>query len=491
MSIDLKTARHTCNVIRRQIQNSFPDLHLFFCVHAENRRLEAYQRETEAIKEHPAGLNFINYHDKTATHKIMQKNKSRFVSIARNNKPGFLGFLKSNDYIALCFINHERLSNEKNLKNHAYLIAWHAINVYLSYTRRRKDNKKENKLNFIDDNNLIIPNISKTELAFRNLEGDIFSSCIQKLQKQENAISLISEQRINDTLTPQKGFRSEQYPFPACVDQLESITENLLPKFKKEKRIALAAAKMTEEIIRTYDHSVIEKWSSFSLPAQKMAWAGHVPETIIGAALYTCENAYTQSTADMIAEKLNIKPEPITNFQDFNPFTKDETNVTIHNNAIKKVIKSALALVHKPADYLEVLKIAQKQNEMLLNNQTIGWSAGALLRAAEIIKHCKDETLIPNIVKQAEEVFLSECKSLPWDTLNHFSFQIFKERRSGKKLNLDDLILLSQESEEFATLNSMLYALKLEMEEKIPDQGLNIDLEKQEKDLTTLVAKRL
>ena len=87
---------------------------------------------------------------------------------------------------------------------------------------------------------------------------------------------------------------------------------------------------MTTEISQTYDSTIIEQWKSFSLPAQQMAWTGHEPKTIIGAALYTCENTYTQSTADMVAEKMEIKPEPITSFQDFNPFTKNEINAHTH-----------------------------------------------------------------------------------------------------------------------------------------------------------------
>ncbi len=485
MSIDQKTARHICNVTRRQIQNSFPNLHLHFCVHGENRRREAFTKEAGIINEHPAGKFFVEYHDKETTEKVMQKNKSRFVSIARHNKPGFLGFSRSNEYMALSFINYERFSSETNVRNHTYLAAWHAIVLYRDYTSRNKKTEKAQQAKYIDDHNLLIPNITLEELCFRNLAGDIFSACAQLLLNKDDVISHINNQRIIDTLTPQKGFRSEQYPFPACIDQLEAMVEKLLPKYKKEKKTMLAASKMTDEIAQTYDITILERWKSFSLPAQQMAWAGELPETILGAALYTSENTYTQSTADMVAEKMDIRPEPITGFQENNPFTNQITNEQTHINLGKKIIKSILETIDTPSDYKKLLNVADKQNDLMLEGKVIGWCAGALLRAAEMIKHCQDPTLLQNILKQSEDVFLSEFNAIPWDTLNHFSFQIFRERRKGKTLEHDDLIEISTQNEEFTTINNALYALKLALQEKVPDKLPKVHLEQQETDLST------
>lgn len=490
MSIDPKTARHTCNVVRRQIQNAFPDLYIHYCIHGERKRLEAYTKDSEIIRDHPAGKYFLNYHDKETTEKVMSKNKSRFVSIARHNKPGFLGFSKSNDYMALCFINYDRFSNETNIRNHAYSVAWHAVCLYRDYARRKNKAYKNKELQFIDDQNVLIPNITKQELSLRNLEGDIFSACLQTLQKKEDIISLINKQRIYDTLTAQKGFRSEQYPFPACVDQLEAILKKLLPKFTKERNLTLSAVKMTDEIIQIYDEKIIEKWKSFSIPAQQMAWSGQTPEIILGAALYTCENTYTQSTADMVAEKMNIKPEPITAFQEHNPFAQQATNIQTHKKLTQKTIESTLPLVKTTKDYEEILKVAEKQNALLLENKSIGWCAGALLRAAEIIKHCDDEKLLPNIIEQAKDVCISEAETIHWETLDHFSYEIFRARRKGEKLNIDDLIELSQDNEEFTTINSMLYALKLALEQKTPEEPIKANPENQNIDVEPLIAKR-
>lgn len=481
MSIDQKTARHICNVTRRQIQNAFPELHLHFCVHGENKRREVLTREINALTEHPARKFLLDYHDQSAIDKIMQKNKSRFISMARYNKPGFLGFFKNNAYLALCVVNYERFSSEENLRNHSYLIAWHALALYQDFIKR----KKANKVTFIDDHNVLIPKLSKDELALRNLSGDIFSASIQMLTKRKNAINSISTQRIQDTLTMQKGFRSEQFPFPACADQVEAMLKNILPSHQKNKRTVQSAVKITEEIQQTYDAAIIKRWKSFALPAQIMAWLGNPSETILGAALYTSENTYTQSTADMVAERMAIKPEPITSFQDFNPFTKDEINEKTHINLNHKTLEASLQRIHGTSDHYILLEIANKQNEMLRKGKIIGWCAGGLLRASEMIKHCQDTSLLNSIISQAKEVFESECKSIHWDTLNHFAFLIFKERRKGRKLSEDDLIELSTQNDEFTTIHNALYALKLANQEKVPDQiSTKVDLEQQDTDFT-------
>ncbi len=487
MSIDQKTARHICNVTRRQIQNAFPELHLHFCVHGENKRKETLTREIKALKEHPASKHLLEYHDTQAIDKIMQKNKTRFISMARHNKPGFLGFFRNNAYLALCVVNYERFSNEENLRNHIYLIVWHALSLYHDFLSKNKNKGNTNKITFIDDHNVLIPNLSMDELAFRNLSGDIFSACIQILLKRKNVIESISKQRITDTMTPHKGFRSEMFPFPVCADQLEAIMRNIKDNGTKNKRTVQSAIRMTNEISQTYDETIIERWKSFSLPAQQMAWAGQTPETILGAALYTCENTYTQSTADMVAEETKIKPEPITSFHDHNPFTKDEANEQTHANLTQKTLETALNKIKTTSDHKILFEIANKQNELLRQGKAIGWCAGGLLRAVEMIKHCKDPSLLQSIIEQAKEVFTSECKSIEWDTLNHFAFCIFQERRKGRELSQEDLIQLSAKDDEFATIHNVLYALKLEKEEKIPDQiSTKVNLEQQDKDFTAL-----
>ncbi len=483
MSLDKKTARHICNVTRRQIQNSFPDLHIHFCVHGENTRRETLTKEFDIINEHPAGKYLTDYHDQDAVEKIMRKNKSRFVSIARHNTPGFLGFCRHNSYFALCLINHERFTNEENLRNHAYSIAWHAIATYREYLETKKNRRRANMASFIDDNNVLIPNVNEEELALCNLMADIFSVCAQTLSGRKNVIKIMNEQRLSDTLTPQKGFRSEQFPFPVCTDQLEVIVKKLTQKYKKEKKTVFAAVKMTEEIREIYDTSIVEQWKSFSLPAQQMAWTGHSPEIIIGAALYTAENTHTQAIADMVAEKMEIKPESISGFQINNPFTKPETNAQTHRMMGKKIMESALNKVRQTSNHKELLDIAYKQNELLSKNDAMGWSAGALLRASEMIKHCENTDILPSIIEQSKEVFWSEFSAIHWDTLNHFSYYIFKQRLSGKHLSQDDIIELSAENEEFTTIYNALYALKLAKEEKVPDQILTqVDLEQQDKD---------
>ena len=454
MSVDKKTAKHICNVIRRQVLASFPDLYLHFIIHKENARKEEFLRETKHLKEHPAGHHFLKPKGQNKIETVINKNRSSFIGLAYENSPGFLGFFKHNNYVAISFINHERFSSEDNLRNHAFSIAWHAITLYSTH-----QNKDEETV-FTDEDNLLFPNTDKQEIATKNLEGDVFSASVQKLLGREHSPRLINMQRINDTLFPAKGFRAEFFPFPVCIDTLEHVLNHDINEYQKKQKPVLTAVQITKEISKTYDKSTIEQWENFSRPAQKMAWSGHPLDTILGAALYTCENTYIQSTADMIAEKIAIKPTVLTTFNDYNPFAKYETNTELHLQRCKSLITNILSQVHQQQDYRKLVDLAWKQNNELLEGKALGWCATALIRATEMIKHCDDSSILPGILEHTETVFLSEIESIKWDTLLHFSDIIFDMHRSGTQIKYDDVIHIGEENDEFSSIHYAFSALK-------------------------------
>ncbi len=460
MSVDYNTAKHICNVVRRQVQASFPDLYLHFTIHGEDNRKREYLRDSKIFEDLPAGNHLLEYPNKDEVEKILSKNQSRFICMARQNSPGFLGFFINNDYVGLCFINHDRFSSEENLRNQALNIAWHAISIYKDYIRRKSAERITGVPRYIDEHNLLIPQLSKMEICFRNLGGDIFSACVQMLQGRTDAIEHIARQRVHDTLNVEKGFRSEYYPFPSFIDTLNDVLHNQIKSHKNNRKTIQAAVKIAEQVAKTYENISLEGWQEFSLPAQQMAWAGHSQKTILGVAVYTSTNTQIQSDADTIAEWLGIKPALITNFDDYNPFMTDEKNEQLHIQRCKELIKSALTKIKVREDYTILLEIARKQNILLLEKSVIiGWCGGALLRASEIIRHCTDPSLIPALLKQAEEIFLSEVENIKWDTLEHFSKKVFNELRKGELLTPSDLLVISAQNDEFSSLHHALSAL--------------------------------
>jgi len=457
MTIDYKIAKHICNVVRRQVKTALPDLHLHFILHKEHQRRDSFIQEQIHIEENPAGKFAINYLESDDAKNIIQQNKSCLAAISYYHRPGFLGFAKHNYYIAICFINYERLENEEYLKNQALHTAWHSMELYNDLTKTKRSDKyiKISK-------KTVIPQLTEEQKRHRNLTADIFSTSVQTLQGKEHALKTLSEQRIYSTMNTEKGFIAENYPFPVCLDTLEFIFKNNIESYKKDKKAIISGGKLTRNSSKMFDETSIEQWKSFSLPAQEMAWYGHSPQIILGAAIYTSENTYAQSIADMIAERIEVKPESLTAFSDYNPFTAAEANERIHKKICKELVQNILPKISKRKDYTTLLDLAEKQNKHIENHHTIGWCTPALIAAAQIIVHEYQENEAKALFhKRIEQAFTKELENIPWTTLQFFSKALFIKRRNGLEINKEELEKFAAKEEEFSSIYNGLIGIKL------------------------------
>lgn len=455
MAVDYKVATHICNVVRRQIQSSFPDLYIHFVVHGENARAKSYSRDIHAIQDHDAGRTITQYfnHDNDAKN-LLTKNKSCFACLGKYYNPGFLGFFHKKSYVALCFINHDRFSDENNLRNHAYHLVWHALAIYNSVNL----DQKPETVSFFQNGNIAVSNFVGDQVQHQNLMADIFAVSVQYFQGKKDVLDAFVKQRMLNSITPEIGFIAEDFPFPICLDTLEfHLGQERYQKVKKQVKTAIT---LTEEIGKTYDLTTTEQWKSFSVPAQEMAWLGFSPETILGAALYTGENTYAQSIGDLIAERLNIKPEFVTNIEDFNPFTSSGVNERLHTKLCKNIIDGIITRIHSKEDIILFLDIAKKQNLKLKEGGVMGWCVPSLLRAREILHQCATNDSIPLALKEMENVFLEDIKLIHWDTLAHFSKKIIYTKRNGDLINEEIIEDITQSSDEFTTIGYALSLLK-------------------------------
>ncbi|PCK00382.1 MAG: hypothetical protein COA45_00960 [Zetaproteobacteria bacterium] len=458
MSVDYKTAKHICNVIRRQIQGSFPDLYIHFTVHAEDKRHQTFAKDKETISGYPAAA--IEHMQTPQFLNLLKKNRSCFSLISYDKQPGFLGFFESSTYLSICFINYERFQNENNLRNHAFHLAWHAISLYKNFIHQNTDEPDGDETLFTDQDNILLPKLTTKQWNHRNLEADIFSASIQALQGRDNALSTLSQQRMSDTLNATPGFIAENFPFPVCLDTLDFVFENKIAHHKKNKRPATAAAEITEEIGKAYDISSIEQWRSFSIPAQEMAWSGHNPESILGAAIYTSENTYAQSIADMLAERLNIKPETIPLSQEYNPFTAQEANERIHKRHCRQLIENILNKIHETRKNTLIMEIIEKQSMLLQKSSLTGWCSSALIQTNTYIEQSDLSENITSTLNHAKTVFQKETNSIPWDTLVHFSRALSNNRRNNLNQTIDDIISIAEENDEFSSIYHALTTVK-------------------------------
>ncbi|MCK5373921.1 MAG: hypothetical protein KAJ40_01415 [Alphaproteobacteria bacterium] len=459
MTVDPKTARHECNVIKRLVLRCYPRLHIHYILHGENEREKSFAIESRQFTLHPAGKYILEHPDKKHFQAILKRNRSRFVCITRQDSLGFLGFFQQKYYLALCFMNYDRFDSIETFRNHAYHIAWHAIALHDDYEEYISTNKEgAPPFNFKDENNVLTPSLSLLDYSHRNLLGDIFSACIQTVQGRKEAFSLLAKHRITHTLQPTTGFRAEYFPFPMCLDTLEYVFKNNISQEKAKKHPVLSSTKITKNIGTTYEPTSIEQWRSFSTPVQQMAWTGYDAQTILGTALYTSENTYAQSISDMVAERMSINPKVVTTIQDFNPFTTQDVNARMHRKLCLDLLYNLLAHIITPDDYEIVSGVIEKQNMALIEGKVMGWCIPALTPIKELIRECPNKDMLPDLLTQAMKMFDKEIDDIPWETLEYLSRLIFLHRRKNRSITMEELLEITAEDEE---LSSIHYSLNI------------------------------
>ncbi|MCB1592939.1 MAG: hypothetical protein KDI90_10870 [Alphaproteobacteria bacterium] len=506
MTVDRKTALHICKVIARQIQSGYPDLTLKFAVHEERNRQKALVRETPEIQEHPAGQVLLDY-IMASKDKDITGNRSRFVGLAQHSNPGVLGFFRSTETIGLFFVNHERFKSQEDLKNHALHMVWHALALYDDYAQAEKNQQQETgtlpsiakrkkereseasaKKNDKDapdsrfeiSEDVILTKLEIQDQYHRNLLADIFSATFQAIHGTENAIRNLATQRMLDTLTPQLGFVSERYPYPVCLETLELLfSESMRASGRKEKGVALAA-RITSEIGMTYQVNAIKQWRSFCVPAQEMAWCGFKPETILGAAIYTNENTYVRSIADMVSEHLEIKPEIFSSLNDYNPFADAEWNKRLHEKMAVERYKTAMEKIRTPEDHKILLQEAAKQCQKLKGGNPIGWSAHALVALSDEIILTDPKTLAHQ-KKRLQTLFEQHFRRVSWENLRSFARFIFRQRRDGNEITMpllasvpaktEDIVLIKDTFTKLDELATLTEEAAAKEEEKSKSQG--------------------
>lgn len=464
MTVDHKNAKHSCNIFRRRIQSSFPELHVYFLLHKENTRYATYLKEKTQILGLQAGHNLCNFLDDPNNKHILNANKSEFIALAQKRKNGFLGFAKQKHFVALCTLNYDRFSNNEHLLSHIFHLGWHAINTYKQY----KDKPR------IAQDNVILQPITKADQAQKNLMADIFACSLQKLDGDNSAPHRLIRQRATESVNKNLGFFAEQYPFPVCLETLEFTFKNDWAKYQKQKAPLLAALQITEDVGKAFDRTSIEKWLAFALPAQEMAWMDYKPEKTLGAAIYTGENTYAQSIADMIAEKLSLKPEIIANLHDYNPFANNDVNIRLHKKLCHDKYAKIIQHIKQCSDYTVFLDYAQSENNKLSEGVFIGWCAHGLTRAASVmLNYNNTQTGYQQAMEKAQQAFNEEIDSLAWDTLQLFGHTIFDHKRKAKNLSVETLKEIAQKEDEFGSIHYALTYTNPVLEPVLTDPQIN------------------
>lgn len=454
MPVDYKAASHLCNVIRRQIQTEYSEFSPIFIVHAENKRQKAFLKETGAIADHPAGADITSFFATEKGHKILQQNRSCMAGVAEHNTIGFLGFRKHRATAAIIFINHDRFDTEDSMRNHILHLIWHGFSLLDDYVHAKGDAAQ----NYDISGYFVLPTLNPQTLYHRNLTADIFSASYQAFQGRADSLGVLSRQRMMDTMRPEIGFIAERFPFPVCIETLELTLTEQINLYRKRGKNLSNAIKITQDIGKTFSSPSIKKWRAFSQPAQHMAWCGFSPETILGCAIYTSEDTYVRSIADMVAERTGIKPEMISTFNNFNAFADPEVNRRVHIRKSTENFRTFLSKAIHKIDTRMLVREALEQNKIILSGNPVGWSTPSLMYTAKMIESLDSEAQAGLTKDKILEFFQSKLKdNSVWLGREKLASIIFKYRRDNTPITPELLARITEKESVCAPLVESLH----------------------------------
>ncbi len=442
MGLERAAIDHTCNVIRRQVQEEYKDLTLVFVVHKDKKRQEALDLEELNILSHKCGKAALDVFKKQK-----KKNKTSFLGLFFETKGKFLSFFKHTCTLGLFFVNVDEYETVEEAKEHIYHLVWHALELAEIYSLEGEDQKPEG---------LVTPQYSPIELAKNNLMADVFAAVMQEFQEHKGTIETLAQRRAQYALKPIAHYQAEKYPYPIAMETTKLVYEDLAGSLKAKTKVIHLSLQLAQEVGTTYDAQSIKQWWAFSTRAQEMAWMGFDHEHILSTALFTSEDPYARSTAYLVSEALDIEPKTLADLTAYNPFTDQEANERLHNKACDEAYRSAISQTALTDDYDDLMDEAYRQNKKLEEGHILGWCAHALLEAANIFKN--SNTGDEKTLTEAAATFHRARAGLTWETMYKMSKTLMKTRRQGRAINAKTLEEISKENPEFSPFVSAFKA---------------------------------
>ncbi len=424
MGLETAAVEHACNVVRRQIQDEFPDLTLFYLVHTDGQRQKAVEARSVELRQHPA-------HEAFLPHLAQEAEKPagpEFSGISIKAEKKLISFLAKDKILACFFVDADKLETADEARRHALFLAWQALALIEEYRSGKKDT-------FHESAGIIAPKPDKALLAWKNMLADAFSVLMLEMEKKRDSIGALGRYRSTMALTTKVGSTPELYPFP-LVYEATRILYHDMAKNPGPGGPVKRALEMIHEISETFDRTSVRQWWAFSRTAQEMAWLGMEPGAILGAAVYNSEDPYARATAYIIAEALNIQTLIPASIGSYNPFAESETNERHHMKAAEESFRAALTKSISVRSSAGFIDEAARQNKRLLNGNPIGWCAYPTL-CAEIAYNVSPET--------AKGAFDKAMTEISWEMIENLMRLIIQLRREGVDVTPDTLAARLQE----------------------------------------------
>ena len=362
-------------------------------------------------------------------------NDTGFQGIKVIRRKGFLLMPAKTYLYAFIFLNLDDIKDFDTAKHKIHHLTWHAMQLAQAYLNDEKDKIET-------DGKLIYRKHEVMDEAQENLMADVFSALMITLQGDKSFHDKISNESIVKTLTMNIGTVPETDPFPVAMDTLKLIYDDISAYFNPSSHVINQAISLAEEVGDTHDiETSVRQWWVFALAAQQMAWMGFNSETILATAIYTSEDPYVRAIAQQVADHLGIDPKPVSDLQNYNPFTDDEANVRMHRRICEKTIDEMMVDTASPALPYRIQNLIRKQNFQLMSGKPFGWCAPALYCIMEKVSAQKERAEIDVAALRIEA--LKTLDIISWRKLHKLNLVVLRALREGYKLNCSGFLKLT------------------------------------------------
>lgn len=437
MAITAEKLHHISNAVRREVEDEFPTLRLFFILYQSDNFREAVikrtQRLVEITKNEALATKIESLTEKEAINKP-------FFGIQKEYKKFWPLPLSQEKHTAVFLLNRDLYNDETEARGHIYHLLYHAL--FLKKIHAKTQEKRiilHLKYNETPDLSEPTDQQKPQEMkskgtplpsqAYANMMADVFMVLMLKHSGQNNAIKHWARKRCELLFKATSHYEAELYPYPLAAES----TQIVLDEFAHYKRDDLQPIRrhmdITEEVSFTFDEKTVSQWIDFAYAAQEMAWAGLDKNKILQTAIYTSEDPYVRSIAYLVAEYLNTDPAPLTDVRFYNPFTPDEANMRLHLRLCQVTFNKILERTQREEDNKEldafIKREIKRQNIALVNGEFVGYCVPALLQAISIIQE------ISNDGQESEAASADKPSASLYDQLNlHFH----EENQSHEKI---------------------------------------------------------
>ena len=433
MALQIDTVNHACELITRQIRDSYRQLTVNFVVHHDGQMSEALSLAAQDMLSHPAA--------ETALH-IMRKKRhtqeSALLGTAVAKEQILFGLASRETALALCTLNIDDFDNVKEARRYAYHLAWHAIDAF-EYHNAPVNREEGNS-------RVVVRKRNALAIASANLRADAFSAIICSLQDDYEAIRKLAQLRGLAAISRRSGHTPEYYPFVIAMEAAEFAAQQLRKKNLPKKKLIPAALQAARAIGKTFDDVLLRQWLGFSQPAQDMAWRGFEKDEILSAAINTSQNTYVRAAGYLISEITAIPPASIFDINEtYSPFADDRFNERLHQKLVEKTFEDVIAEGLKRNSSDPFFETAERQNQELTEGRVVGWCAAALQSAARGFDSALANGGSPAVAARRE--FEGEKDKTTWDTLKDLGKSIIRNTRGGQPVTLSSIDDLTKENQ--------------------------------------------